>query len=191
MSSTSVVVYLQLSVSDSCVIVQSSTTESNMFNRFYVAIQSLLNPLANAHTAARTLSSQIAENSQLPEYCVKSQPPLEDYDFMYGGKKCYMIEYQRPAHTHFFDEYYSYCAPQQVIDFITHDRIYVYCFGDKDSTYSHKVIISNQYIPNWEDINDYDGTVGDGIAHRVTYASDAQQYFLNENMYEITENKAS
>jgi hypothetical protein len=74
-----------------------------------------------------------------------------------------------------------------VVSLVRHRRMYVYCFANTSCGYSHKVIVANQYIDDWEKIGDYDGEVpsSPGLSYTVTYASDAETIFSKYKRYRI------
>lgn len=159
-----------------------------MFARIIASGLSFLFPMRARIKKAELLSSLINSNSNLPAYCEKTDDENQRPNFQYAGKACFLVADVDGICLPFFDHTYRKAGySQDVVSMVSHRRMYVYCFGKTSSGYSHKVIVANQYIDDWEKIGDYDGTVpsAPGLSYTVMYASDAEMIFKKYMRYRV------
>jgi hypothetical protein len=163
--------------------------EHFMFARIIASGLSVLFPMRARIKKAELLSSLINANSTLPAYCEKADDENQRPNFQYAGKSCFLVADVDGICLPFFDHTYRKAGyGQDVISMVSHRRVYVYCFGNTSSEYSHKVIVANQYIDDWEKIGDYDGTIpyAHGLSYTVMYASDAGINFKTYMRFRVT-----
>ena len=160
-----------------------------MFERIIASGLSVLFPMRARIKKAELLSSLINANSILPAYCEKADDENQRPNFQYAGKSCFLVAGVDGICLPFFDHTYRKAGySQDVISMVSHRRMYVYSFGNTSSGYSHKVIVANQYIDDWEKIGDYDGAIpyAHGLSYTVMYASDAGINFKTYMRFRVT-----